>query len=164
MNKIFIEFLDRNLCECGSDDTVEVGASLFELDTEAVAAVGPASTLVSETSITPLSAPNSGASSAKSVESSPATSSSPQHRSPSIKFLGKDGWQAMKAGKEPDSVLVPAAQKGPLDVTVIRDDKPMHAMFGRPKFTDEEMEALIMGGASIAPNVVSHSKGAKFQY
>ena len=138
---------------------MEVGANLYELDTDAVAAVVPAPTATSETSNAPLSPPKSGG-----AESSPALSSGPQQRSPSIKFLGKDGWEAIKSGKKPDEVLVPAAQKGPLDVTVIRDDKPMHAMFGRPKFTDEEMEALIMGGASIAPNVVSHSKGAKFQY
>jgi hypothetical protein len=37
-------------------------------------------------------------------------------------------------------------------------------MYGRPKFTDAEMEALITGGANMAPEVVVHSSGAKFSY
>lgn len=38
----------------------------------------------------------------------------------------------------------------------------MDPMYGRPKFTEEEMEALMMGGATIAPQVVSVSSGASF--
>ena len=141
-----------------SDDTVEVGANLYELDTEAAASIEAASVSIPGTSSN-ISAATKPVNEVISENSSVAGSSS-QHRSPSIKFLGKDGWQAVKSGLKP--VSVPAAPKGPLDVTVIRDDKPIHPMYGRPKFSEEEMEALIMGGASIAPNVVSHSKGAKF--
>lgn len=34
--------------------------------------------------------------------------------------------------------------------------------YGRPKFSEAEMEALMTGGANIAPVVKSHSHGAVF--
>lgn len=152
-----------------SDDTVEVGAKLYELDTEGTPTVDSASSTSSSAADTATSSPPpekaaSEPAPAKSAESAPTSSaSSQQTRSPSIKFLGKEGWLAVKSGKKPESAAA-SAPKGPLDVTVMRDDKIIHPMYGRPKFTEEEMEALITGGASIAPMVVAHSKGAKFQY
>jgi len=153
-----------------SDDTVEVGAKLYELDTEATPSVEAGSTSSSAAAAEPTSPPPekaaSGPAPVKIADSAPAastTASSQQNRSPSIKFLGKDGWQAVLSGKSPESAAA-SPPKGPLDVTVIRDDTIIHPMYGRPKFSEEEMEALIMGGASIAPLVTALSKGAKFQY
>jgi len=141
---------------------VEVGAKLYELDTEGTATVEEASDNSSSGSSPAKEAPAaSEAAPSKPAESAPPpTKSSPSHRSPSIHFLGKEGWQALKSGKKPGEAAV---SKGPLGVTVVHVDN-MPPMYGRPKFTEEEMEALIMGGASIAPSVVTHSKGAKFSY
>jgi len=68
-----------------------------------------------------------------------------QHRVPSIKFLGKEGWALrLRAIPEPEHVYIP-----PND--------------GRPAFLEEEMEALMMGGASLAPEVKGgYSYGASF--
>lgn len=87
------------------------------------------------------------------VESPPAaepkmqqtTSTTQQHRVPSIKFLGKEGWAKRLAGTpEPEMVYIPPN-------------------YGRPMFSEEEMEALILGGASLAPEVVEYSYGAQFK-
>lgn len=70
-----------------------------------------------------------------------ATTSS---RTPSIKFLGKEGWARLRAGiQTPTVVHIPP-------------------MYGRPAISESEMEALVMGGASIAPDVKVHSSGAMF--
>jgi hypothetical protein len=72
------------------------------------------------------------------------TKEGPKSRVPSIKFLGKDGWaQALS----PTAAVVYA---------------PMPPNYGRPKFSEAEMEALITGGANIAPQVKKHSSGAMF--
>ena len=70
----------------------------------------------------------------------------------------------MLSGTKPAEAAAPGAPKSPLAVTTIQDDTVFHPMYGRPSFTEVEMEALILGGASIAPTVVAHSKGAKFTY
>ena len=135
-----------------SDDTIEVGGDLYELDTEAEATV-EASSASSEPAA---SAESTGSvSSAETVTvttaAAPApsiSSSSTQHRVPSIQFLGKEGWAQVKSGQKPGApqvVYVPPS-------------------YGRPIFTEEEMEALILGGASVAPSVVAHSGGAVFKY
>jgi hypothetical protein len=36
------------------------------------------------------------------------------------------------------------------------------ANYGRLSFSEEEMEALIMGGANLVPDVKSYSSGATF--
>ena len=150
-----------------SDDTVEVGANLYELDTDAAATVEASSSTSETTSpeAAPAPAPTPTKSeSAPSAASAPAASSESSHRTPSIKFLGKEGWQAMLSGGTKPAEAAPAAPKSPLAVTTIQDDTVFHPMYGRPSFTEAEMEALILGGASLAPDVVAHSKGAKFTY
>jgi phosphatidylinositol kinase/protein kinase (PI-3 family) len=99
-------------------------------------------------------------------KSDSATSSS--HRTPSIHFLGKSGWQALKTEKQQHTTekqqpiaIEKSNPFNPLAINVIYDNS-IDSTYGRPKFTEAEMEALIMGGASIAPNVVSMSKGASF--
>lgn len=136
-----------------SDETVEVGAPLYEIDTEATASV-EASSKASDAA--PPSSPKedeahkvtdepvaagAAAVAAKTTSSSPA----PQHRTPLIQFLGKEGWAArLRVGSE------------------VVELPPIHPMYGRPAFTDEEMEAIMLGGAEQAPKIVKLSSGATF--
>ena len=136
------------------DETVEVGAPLYEIDTDATASATGASGGGSD----------SDSSSTESAETSPKSETPPpaakeqqptkstttapaakkEHRTPSIQFLGKEGW---------------AARLTPEPVVEL---PPIHPMFGRPAFSEEEMEAIMLGGAEQAPKVVAHSSGAKF--
>lgn len=128
------------------DDTVEVGADLYVIDTEAEASVAasespsspPPASSEATTSAPPKQAP------APEVKQAAATSSTSSHRSPSIKFLGKDGWARRRSAVQPPAVVY------------------IPPMYGRPKISEDEMEALIMGGASMAPNVKVPSSGAIF--
>jgi pyruvate/2-oxoglutarate dehydrogenase complex dihydrolipoamide acyltransferase (E2) component len=146
-----------------SDDAVEVGADLYEIDTEAEASVQASESVANE------SAPADGTGSAKTDEAAKPkgetktleTPSSEQlqdhHRVASIKFLGKEGWAQAMSGQKPDA----SSSSSPSTISQIFQLPPM---YGRPQFSEEEMEALILGGASLAPNVMAPSGGAKFQY
>jgi hypothetical protein len=68
-----------------------------------------------------------------------------------IHFRGKDGWAQLK---------VVAASQSKAQPTVIH----IPPMYGRPAFTEQEIEALITGGANTAPVVKQHSSGAVFGY
>lgn len=150
-------------CLIHRDDTVAVGSNLYELDTEG--------TVSQDTSIQ-TSAPIEAVKETAKVEPIVINSKEPimetgtasEHRSPTIKFLGKSGWEAALKGhsSEPAPIVVAVASK-PNAVTTIVDDTIIHPMYGRPRFTDTEMEALITGGATIAPLVLMHSSGAKFK-
>lgn len=123
-----------------SDDTVEVGSNLYELDTEAEASVAAAVAGTAETAAPEVQ----NATPAPVVKEDPLPSKeTPKSRVPSIKFLGRDGWAQLLSSANAAVVYVPPN-------------------FGRPKFSDDEMEALITGGASIAPDVKQHSRGAMF--
>jgi hypothetical protein len=144
---------------------------LYEIDTEAEASVESA----------PAAAPKSEEATSESKESATAqpkievavekipASDSSSHRSPSIHFLGKEGWAQALSGKDPitssaaSTSSVAPSTSSPLQTTLL-DGAMIHPMYGRPKFTEAEMEALIMGGANMAPEVVVHSSGAKFSY
>lgn len=120
------------------DDTVEVGADLYEIDTEATATVEAGA---------PPPVPTAAISSIPRPLSSPSEPSSNKqdHRTPSIQFLGKDGWaQLLSAGRGPEVEYLPPS-------------------YGRPRFTEDEMEALMLGGASLSPDVVRPAFGAKFK-
>ena len=130
---------------------MEVGADLYELDTDVEATV--------EASVAPSIPPTTAKEVGKEQPtpkavtpkpSPPAATPQPktqQHRMPSIQFLGKEGWSHK---------LAVAPELPPLP--------PLPINFGRPKFSEEEIEALMTGGASMAPNVKQHSYGAKFGY
>lgn len=128
-----------------SDDTVEVGAKLYEIDTDATAAVSTKDAPKSEAKKASVeSEPKAGPS--KKATPPPNASKTPA-RTPSIHFLGKEGWASRLSGQklnQPQVVYIPP-------------------MYGRPKFTQEEMDALITGGADLAPSVLDYSRGAKFQ-
>ena len=144
---------------------MEVGSQLYELDTEATGFTVEATTTDKEDT-TPSSRSSSTAEPAAAAVETPvvaaassSSSSSTDHRTPSIHFLGKDGWEARKSG----TTTTAAVSTNPLAVTAIADDAAVrHPMYGRPVFTDEEMEALLAGGATIAPEVAHYSSGAKF--
>jgi hypothetical protein len=137
-----------------SDDTVEVGASLYEIDTEA------------EGTVVPQSADKELAAGAeppveKEIPVVATEASFPTHtRNPSIHFLGKDGWAKRLSGHEENVATDTIAPLSPTAVVTVQGD--IHPMYGRPSFTEIEMEALILGGAELAPSVVSPSGGARF--
>jgi hypothetical protein len=90
-----------------------------------------------------------------------AEASSPTHtRNPSIHFLGKDGWVKRLSGHEENVATDTIAPSSPTAVVTVQGDIP--PMYGRPFFTEMEMDALILGGAELAPSVVSPSGGARF--
>ena len=134
------------------DETVEVGAPLYEIDTDATASVEATSSSSSSSSKATESAPSpaeDAPKAAKQPAAAASTTSSPAapHRTPSIQFLGKDGWAARLRATQ-QVVELP----------------PIHPMYGRPTFSEEEMEALMLGGAEQAPKIVTLSSGATFTY
>lgn len=150
-----------------SDDTVEVGANLYEVDTDA-----ETSFEASTSSLAPISnssAPPSlePAGKKESIEAKSYSAES-AHRSPLIKFLGKEGWEAARRGSSPTPALsvtptISISLQSPHAVTKISHNAIIHPMYGRPRFTAAEMEALLTGGATTAPTVLLHSSGATFK-
>lgn len=156
---------------------MEVGGPLYEIDTDAEATVAAASGSTKET--TPTASVDAPVAATAPVTASPPASatetpsSDSGHRTPSIHFLGKEGWTARLAGTDPSaavavpSVMVSTPAAVAVDDTNIRGKSvtitgPLPPMYGRLAFTEAEMEALITGGASIAPVVKKASSGAKF--
>jgi len=121
------------------DDEVEVGSDLYEIDSEAEATVEASEVAQPAQMATHASAPATEPTPTKSM--APDISSSTTSRLPSIKFLGKDGWQRALT-VEPEFVIP--------------------ATYGRLAFSEEEMEALLSGGANLAPELQEYSKGAVF--
>ena len=137
------------MCSTISDETVEVGANLYEIDTDATASVSTQDVAKVETK----AAPESDSKATSPVKSPPPPavqmiSKASATRTPSIHFLGKDGWASRLNGQK---------SKEPPQVVYIPPT------YGRPKFTQEEMDALITGGADLAPSVLNYSTGAKFK-
>ena len=146
------------------DDNVEVGQGLYVLDTD----VSVASSSSSVEKTTDVSEVNASLDAEKMVVDSPSSSTtSTSTRVPSIHFLGKEGWkERLTATDEPSAstvvsstsqttTIIPPSNKPnmPSSITHI----PYSAMYGRPPITEEEMEALILGGAEEAPEVKSIS-------
>jgi hypothetical protein len=114
---------------------------LYEIDTEAestVEAAIPAPTTAPVSAAVPESEPTPAKAEAPSDTS---TSSSAAPRVPSIKFLGKEGWR-LALTPEPEFVIP--------------------ATYGRLDFSEEEIEALLSGGANLAPELQEYSTGAVF--
>lgn len=135
------------------DETVEVGAPLYEIDTDATASVeatsSSSSSKATESAPAPAEEAPKAAKQPAAAASTTTTTSSPAapHRTPSIQFLGKEGWAARLRATQ-QVVELP----------------PIHPMYGRPTFSEEEMEALMLGGAEQAPKIVTLSSGATFTY
>ena len=161
------------LCRSSSNETVEVGAQLYEIDTDAQATVviADATTTVAVPVDTNSQANNQAIESVHIGDNTDNASSShhTSNRSPSIRFLGKDGWtqRLSGGGTEPEHAAPPVVKPAvivpskPNAVTVL-DGSMLTSRYGRPNFSEEEMEALILGGANVAPTVVVPSSGAVF--
>lgn len=135
------------------DDTVEVGAGLYILDTD----VQNIESAVLETNMSEVNAALDATKAGEEIIE--VAISKPTTRIPSIHFLGKDGWKARLTATDSSSVIAPTASA----TTVLKSDKPnsptsitqiqYKPMEGRPTITEEEMDALILGGALEAPDV-----------
>ena len=148
------------------EDTVEVGAQLYEIDTEAEASVQPAE-LVEASGFEPAAGTRNDDDAATTAAADPLSGvvgtscpSSAQHRVPSIHFLQKEGWAKRKAGVEPEAsepvaapvpsqVVLPPKSASPLAVTSYTVEGALPPMYGRPKFTAAEMDAIMYGGANL---------------
>ena len=126
-----------------SDDTVEVGADLYQIDTEAAASDTAAQ----------VNDNLEAATVTESVEPAPvaATSaeSSDHERVASIQFLGKEGWKQKLSIVGDSSPQAVPEMKPNGSVTV--DSGIIPPTYGRLPFSEREMEALLMGGASEEP-------------
>jgi len=123
------------------DDEVEVGADLYEIDTEAEATVDAAEAATQPAqSISSVNAPTTEPTPTEIAAPAATTAEAPP-RVPSIKFLGKDGWKLALIA-EPE-LVIPAS-------------------YGRHAFSEEEIEALLSGGANLAPGIDEYSQGATF--
>jgi len=141
--------LTAQLCEV--DDTIEVGKALYMIDSEGTA------TVTAEAPPAKAAAPEPAAAkapvAAAVVAPAPAATGG---RVPSLKFLGKSGWAARKAGlvESVHQVLVSLDLPSP-------DYDPL---WGRPAFSEAEMDSIETGGAMEAPDVKVFSGGAKFSW
>jgi hypothetical protein len=142
-----------------SDETVEVGAKLYEIDTEAQAAANTPAT-------EPHSAPIQNAPTAAPIAtetSTPVHTDDAHHsRSPSISFLGREGWASRLSGLKHEPVATKPSLPVKPHAVVVMDGSMLSSRYGRPDFSEEEMEALMLGGANVAPSVVVPSSGAVF--
>jgi len=121
------------------DGNIDVGADLCEIDTEAVATT-EVTELITEEAAAPSTLEYtpiiSGSSSSGNDDSS-----SQAARTPSIKFLGKDGWAA---------------------ALTVENEIVLPANYGRLPISEEEMEALVTGGANLAPELKAFSTKALY--
>ena len=126
---------------------MEVGADLCEIDTEAEATVEASESSSSPAEAAPATEAPIAAATAAPPTPAPAKAApvSPGARTPSIHFLGKDGWARVLSGGSSAVQQIPAN-------------------YGRLTFSEEEMEALITGGASLAPDVKEYSSGGSFVF
>mmetsp|Transcript_24884 Transcript_24884/g.30586 ORF Transcript_24884/g.30586 Transcript_24884/m.30586 type:complete len:229 (+) Transcript_24884:157-843(+) len=134
--------LDGVIVQCYGeiDETVEVGAKLYEIDTEGTVTV----TSKSDDSDSSDSTTSTDAEEVAAAITS-ATDTYNQVRTPSIQFLGKDGWkQKLSVQGEVPTPTVPLKPNG----SITLDGGNIAPMYGRLPFSEREMEALLMGGAS----------------
>ena len=131
-----------------------MGAALYEIDTDA-----DVSQMVS-------SADKSSELDEKSTKIptehiSTKISSDSRMRIPSIQFLGRAGWAArrslVKHEEETDIIAEEA-----YNIIQNLDAPSIDPMYGRPMFTEDEMEAIELGGANMCPAVKKYSSGAQF--
>jgi hypothetical protein len=123
-----------------SEDNVEVGADLYMIDTEGTA------TVTADADATPTEPTATIEETSSPVETEQATAVG-HVRVPSIQFLGKDGWKK-KLSIVGESVTQQPQTPMKANGSIILDGGQLHPMYGRLPFSEREMEALIMGGAS----------------
>lgn len=145
------------------EEEVEVGTGLYVLDTDVANAEGVAAEMENTAEVNAMLDAEKMAAAAEEPPSSPP-SSAPDARVPSIHFLGKEGWKEKLSATDdaapPPAAVAPTSNKphAPTSIT----NMPYESMYGRPPITNEEIEALILGGAEEAPevrSVVSEKEG-----
>jgi hypothetical protein len=137
---------------------------LYEIDADAVATVEAGDSAAVPAPEATESAPAKEAPAVAAEAPVSDSSSSGNHRVASIHFLGKDGWAQRMSGHDA-TPAAPPAPSGPIHKqSTLVDSSMIHPMYGRPKFSEAEMEALMTGGANVAPNVLKLSEGSKFGY
>lgn len=148
------------------DGVIEVGEGLYVLDTDvSSAASASSSSSGADAVVENVSEVNASLDADKIVAAADNTTISSSARVPSIHFLGKEGWKKIltttdesvtsssSSSSSETTTTIPSSNKpnSPTSITHI----PYSSMYGRPPITDEEMEALILGGAEEAPGVRS---------
>lgn len=142
------------------DGVIEVGEGLYVLDTDvSSAASASSSSSGADAVVENVSEVNASLDADKIVAAADNTTISSSARVPSIHFLGKEGWKKILTATDSSetttetTTTIPSSNKpnSPTSITHI----PYSSMYGRPPITDEEMEALILGGAEEAPGVRS---------
>lgn len=149
------------------DGVIEVGEGLYVLDTDVSSSVASVSSSSSaaDAVVENVSEVNASLDADKIVAAADNTTISSSARVPSIHFLGKEGWKKIltttdesvtsssSSSSSETTTTIPSSNKpnSPTSITHI----PYSSMYGRPPITDEEMEALILGGAEEAPGVRS---------
>ena len=139
------------------DDTVEVGSDLYQIDTDVTAAV---------TAVPTISGTLPGVAAATPTTAIPVQHGNTSHRTPSIHFLGKAGWAARKSPATEEAIesktTVQDIYQQLEAVQLVPDDPTWDPMYGRPPISDDEIESLVMGVASGAPQLLKPSSGATF--
>ena len=137
------------------EGVIEVGEGLYVLDTDTSVATSSVENNTNEVNVS-LDAEQMLAT--IDEPTTPTFSSSSTARVPSIHFLGKEGWKKLlTATDEPNktttTTTIPTSNSpsAPTSITQM----PFSSMYGRPAITEEEIEALILGGAEEAPEVHS---------
>lgn len=139
------------------EGVVEVGEGLYILDTDL--SVASASGGMESNDAPAVETPQ-----VEEALAPPAAAPKQTTRVPSIHFLGKEGWEALRKGHSQSAS--PSAVSG---TTIVSDAKPQSPtsityqpyvhMYGRPSISDEEMEALMLGGADEAPEMKRDKSG-----
>lgn len=129
-----------------SDDNVEVGADLYQIDTEGVATAVTTAVADNESST---KEEISNTTEVSSTIEEVVSKSDESVRNPSIHFLGKEGWKdkLTVVAKSLPQIAQPLKPNGAITL----DGGHLTPMYGRLPFSEREMEALMMGGASEAP-------------
>lgn len=128
-----------------------MGAPLYAVDSEAEATVTAAEISSADDSSAPeqTTTDSSDQTETAAAPAPIAAANSGNQRTPSIHFLGKDGWAALKSGVKAQSHTQTTDSPGGTVTTIL--DAVVPPTYGRLQLTEEEMDALIFGGANLVP-------------
>jgi pyruvate/2-oxoglutarate dehydrogenase complex dihydrolipoamide acyltransferase (E2) component len=132
------------------DDTVEVGAPLYEIDTEAAPSIEWTGCASSGNSNEELASSDRE----ESVIISPTSEEQKQEttlRRPSIHFLGKEGWKKKLSAEGKVVEQNPQQPLKPHGSIVLDGSNIRNSSYGRIVISQKEMDAFLLGGANVAP-------------
>lgn len=137
------------------DDTVEVGADLYKIDTDSAKASISPDAGIAPKEVPVLQPADATPTSLLSSLNQEAINLDGHVRIPSIQFLGKSGWKdklSVVANNSTQQQQQPAVQiqQQPTkpNGAITLDGTNLSRTYGRIPISEREMEALIMGGAS----------------